>query len=89
MNTTYHEQNLRMRSVPRAVSNKHKTYIVGDGICESKNKPSESGVNSWREDRYEGRQTNDNRREEVETDGEPSVNCIKRHKACKKDVARL
>jgi hypothetical protein len=80
MNNIYHEQNLRMRSVSRTVWNKHKTYIIGDGRCESKNKTGESSIDSWSKDRYESHQTNNNRREQVETYVEPSINCIKRHK---------
>jgi hypothetical protein len=78
-----------MRLVARNMWNKFKTYIIGDGRRERKNKTSESGVDSWGKDGYEGHQTNDDRRKEVETDGEPSVNCIKRHKLHKRGVTRL
>jgi hypothetical protein len=78
-----------MRLVARIMWNKFKTYIIGDGRRERKNKTCESGIDRWCKDRYEGRQTNDDRRKEFETDGEPNVNCIKRHKPHKKGATRL
>ena len=54
---------------------KCNTYITGNSSCKSENKTGQSSIDSWRDDRYERRQTNDNSRQEVETDGEPSVDC--------------
>ena len=54
---------------------KCNTYISGNSSCKSENETSQSSVDGWRDDRYEGRQTNDNSRQEVKPNGEPSVDC--------------
>ena len=54
---------------------KFNTHISGNSNCKSENKTSQSSVDSWRDYRYQGRQTNDNSRQEIETNGEPSVDC--------------
>ena len=65
------------------------THVVRDGGRKSENKARESCIDSGCKDRYEGRQTNDDSRKEVEPNGEPPVHCTKYHEAGKDRITRI